>query len=137
MWSRAPRSTPCCIAPDTLHASHSCVGTRFELQPLNRGDAYTVRLFIVAAGERPNAISVSSSEAIKFTEIPSVAETSHLPQVRCQSRSGLSKFAYLDSARVVPHMLFNRKRYGIYPCPRCAQEHDAPCGHRRPSPRAG
>jgi len=47
----------------------------FELRPFNRGNAYTLRLFIVAAADRPKSLRVSSAEAVKFTDIPTVAET--------------------------------------------------------------
>jgi len=47
----------------------------FELRPFNRGDSYTMRLFIVAASDEPGAISIGSSEPVRFTEIPSVVET--------------------------------------------------------------
>lgn len=47
----------------------------FELRPLNRGDSYILRVFIVAGGEEPESLSIGSSEPVRFTEIPSVAET--------------------------------------------------------------
>ena len=47
----------------------------FELRPFNRGDTYTFRIFIVAAKENPDPIKMSSSEAVRFTEIPTMAET--------------------------------------------------------------
>lgn len=47
----------------------------FELRPLNRGNSYTLRLFIVAGGAEPEALTIGSSEPVRFTEIPSVSET--------------------------------------------------------------
>jgi hypothetical protein len=47
----------------------------FTLQPFNRSDAYTFKLFIVANGAAPEAIDISSPEAVRFTEMPSIAET--------------------------------------------------------------
>lgn len=47
----------------------------FKLCPLNRGDSYTLKLFIVAEADEPTALSISSPEPVRFTEIPSVAET--------------------------------------------------------------
>ncbi|OUE47468.1 hypothetical protein BZY94_05095 [Burkholderia territorii] len=49
----------------------------FELVPFNRHDAYTMKVFIVSAavGNQPGTISMSSSEPIRFVDIPSVAET--------------------------------------------------------------
>ena len=46
----------------------------FELRPLNRGDTYTFRLYIVATSARPGPITVGSSEAIRFSDMPSIAE---------------------------------------------------------------
>lgn len=42
--------------------------------PFNRGDAYILKVFVVAAAAKPGPISVSSTEAIRFTDIPSLAE---------------------------------------------------------------
>jgi hypothetical protein len=47
----------------------------FTLTPLNRGDAYTIKVFVVAAGGKPGVITISSSEAVRFVEMPSLTET--------------------------------------------------------------
>ena len=47
----------------------------FELRPFNRGDSYSLRLFVVAGGSRPEPLAIGSSEPVRFTDIPSVAET--------------------------------------------------------------
>lgn len=47
----------------------------FELRPLNRGDSYTIRLFLVVGGTEPQPLVIGTSEPVRFTEIPSVAET--------------------------------------------------------------
>lgn len=47
----------------------------FTLEPFNRGDAYTIKLFIVAGGIEPESIIVSSAESVRFADIPSLAET--------------------------------------------------------------
>jgi hypothetical protein len=47
----------------------------FALQPFNRSDAYTFKLFIVAGGITPEAIQISSPEPVRFTDMPSIAET--------------------------------------------------------------
>lgn len=47
----------------------------FELRPLNRGDSYTLRLFIVSGATEPKPMTIGSSEPVRFTEIPSIAET--------------------------------------------------------------
>lgn len=46
----------------------------FELRPFNRGDSYTLKLFIVASAAVPESIAIGSAEPVRFTEIPSVAE---------------------------------------------------------------
>ncbi len=46
-----------------------------ELKPFNRRDSYTLKIYIVAGGSEPGPIKLGSSEAIRFTEIPSIVET--------------------------------------------------------------
>jgi hypothetical protein len=46
-----------------------------ELRPLNRGDSYTIRVFLVVEHGKPQPLKIGTSEAVRFTEIPSVAET--------------------------------------------------------------
>jgi len=45
----------------------------FRLRPLNRGDVYTFKAFIVAGEHGPGSLSVSSAEAIRFTDIPNAS----------------------------------------------------------------
>lgn len=45
------------------------------LKPFNRGDAYTFKVFIVPATKEPGPVTLGTSEAVKFTEMPSVAES--------------------------------------------------------------
>lgn len=62
--------TPVC--PDTPRSEID-----FEASPLNRGDSYTIRLYITmpeGKGE-PTPIRFSSAHAIKFVEMPTVSET--------------------------------------------------------------
>lgn len=47
----------------------------FTLTPFNRGDAYMLKIFIVAAGHAPGPITLSSSEPIRFVDMPSITET--------------------------------------------------------------
>jgi hypothetical protein len=47
----------------------------FELKPFNRGNSYTLKVFIVAGGSELGSITLGSAEAVRFTEIPSLAET--------------------------------------------------------------
>ncbi|HET7110624.1 MAG TPA: hypothetical protein VFI41_07105 [Gemmatimonadales bacterium] len=47
----------------------------FTLAPFNRGDAYKLRVFIVAVGDAPGAITLSSAEAVRFVDLPSITET--------------------------------------------------------------
>lgn len=46
-----------------------------QLQPFNREDSYTMKVFLVAGGKEPGQILLGSSEPIRFTEIPSLSET--------------------------------------------------------------
>ena len=48
----------------------------FVLHPLNRGDAYSLRLLVLASGEDSNLenTSFSSSQAIRFVNLPSIEE---------------------------------------------------------------
>ncbi len=46
-----------------------------ELRPFNRQDSYTMKVFIVASASEPGPLVIGSSEPVRFTEIPSVAET--------------------------------------------------------------
>jgi hypothetical protein len=55
--------------------AHPSNSADFQLKPFNRGDSYTIKIFIVAGGDEPGEIHLSSPEAIRFTEIPSLAET--------------------------------------------------------------
>jgi hypothetical protein len=63
-----------CLTPITLADPKSEVD--FVLRPFNRGDAYTVQLFIVTAPEkeRPGEIELSSTEAIRFVAMPTITE---------------------------------------------------------------
>jgi hypothetical protein len=45
------------------------------LKPFNRGDSYSLKVFVVAGSTEPGAIVVGSSEAIRFTEMPTLSET--------------------------------------------------------------
>jgi hypothetical protein len=45
------------------------------LKPFNRGNSYTLKVFIVAGGSELGSITLGSAEAVRFTEIPSLAET--------------------------------------------------------------
>ena len=47
----------------------------FTLAPFNRGDAYMLKVFIVAAGDAPGSITLGSSEPVRFIEMPSITET--------------------------------------------------------------
>jgi len=58
------------ITPDSPQSSAD-----FNLKPFNRGDAYTLRIFIVASGTQPGAVSLSSAEPIRFTDVPSLTES--------------------------------------------------------------
>jgi hypothetical protein len=44
------------------------------LKPFNRGNSYTLRVFVVAGSAQPGAISIGSSEAIRFTDMPTLSE---------------------------------------------------------------
>ncbi len=46
-----------------------------DLKPFNRGDTYTIKLFIVAEAAALGAIRISSPESVRFTDMPSLAET--------------------------------------------------------------
>jgi hypothetical protein len=46
----------------------------FKFTPFNRSDAYTFKLFIVAAGAEPGPVQFSSARPVRFIEMPSVAE---------------------------------------------------------------
>lgn len=56
----------------------------FVLKPFNRGDTYALQLFIVTppGREQPGAIQLSSSEAIRFVNIPTIAEISIAPTLK-------------------------------------------------------
>lgn len=45
------------------------------LEPFNRGDSYPLKIMIVASGEEPGLIGIGSSEPVRFTEMPTLAET--------------------------------------------------------------
>jgi hypothetical protein len=45
------------------------------LTPFNRGDAYTLKVFIVAVGGAPGSITLSSSESVRFVDMPSITES--------------------------------------------------------------
>lgn len=46
----------------------------FTLKPFNRGDSYTLKVFVVAGGAVPGAIMIGSSEPVRFTDMPTLSE---------------------------------------------------------------
>jgi hypothetical protein len=74
------------MVPDSADRHHSATAATpitlnqpsrtpdFILKPFNRGDAYTIKVYICAAGKKPGEITFGSSEAIRFVEMPSGAE---------------------------------------------------------------
>jgi len=47
----------------------------FVLKPFNRGDSYTLKVFIVAGGSQPGPITIGSSEPVRFTDMPTLSES--------------------------------------------------------------
>lgn len=45
------------------------------LRPFNRADVYTFKVFIVSSGAMPGSVEVSSSDPVRFVDIPTLAET--------------------------------------------------------------
>lgn len=80
------------IAPDKMQSKSD-----FTLRPFNRRDAYTLRVFIVAGNSMPGAISVSSPEPIRFTDIPSLTET--IAQIASSTSFPLGPFILRLSTR--------------------------------------
>jgi hypothetical protein len=44
----------------------------FELRPLNRGDSYIIRVFLVVDGPKPQPLEISTAEPVRFTDLPTV-----------------------------------------------------------------